>query len=43
MLRADICTAAIIAQRLYYGAAMPVVVIEEDDLEQALVLADAVE
>ena len=34
---------AIIVQRLYYGTAMPVVVVEEDDLEQALVLADAEE
>jgi len=33
----------IIIQRLYYGAAMPVVIVEEDDLEQALVLADAEE
>jgi len=36
-------TTAIILQRLYYGAAMPVVIVVEDDLEQALVLADAEE
>ncbi|KZP26668.1 hypothetical protein FIBSPDRAFT_854722 [Athelia psychrophila] len=30
---------AIMLQRIYYGAAMPVVTIEEDDLEEALVLA----
>lgn len=34
---------AIILQRLYYGAALPVVAIEEDDLEQALALADSEE
>lgn len=41
--RSEISRAAIISQRLYYGAAMPVVVVEEDDLEEALALADAEE
>jgi len=34
---------AIILQRFYYGAAVPVVAIEEDDLEEALALADSEE
>ena len=42
-LRTDAFAAAIIVQRFYYGAAMPVVAIEEDDLEQALALADSEE
>lgn len=40
-LRADVSAAAIILQRFYYGAAMPVTAIEEDDLEQALALGDS--
>lgn len=35
--------AAIILQRFYYGNAVPVIVVAEDDLEEALALADGEE